>query len=175
MDLYIWVSVHCTYTYCAFSNLQYANVHSLPLCGNCTCVPQWLSYKVVRRPSPWGTWTFQITFPGERGGFLFTMTLPSKWVSTTFEALFFFQVKRLKSGMENKYLNPFISLVTLHCTAVSIAKTKNVSMKTFTFLFKPEWIIFSWMLETLYIVQCTRGSIYLHMPNSSVVGGKNFS
>ena len=87
------------------------------------------------------------------GGFLFTMTLPSKWVSTTFEALFFFQVKRLKSGMENKYLNPFISLVTLHCTAVSIAKTKNVSMKTFTFPFKPEWIISSWMLETLYIVQ----------------------
>ena len=57
----------CTYTYCAFSNLQYVNVHRLPLCGNCTCVPQWLSYKVVRRPSPWGTWTFQITFPGERG------------------------------------------------------------------------------------------------------------
>ena len=111
-------------------------------------------------------------FPRREGGFLFTMTLLSKWVSTTFEALFFFQVKRLKSGMENKYLNPFISLVTLHCTAVSIAKTKNVSMKTFTFLFKPEWIIFSWMLETLYIVQCTRGSISLHMPNSSVALGK---
>ena len=127
----------CTFTYCAFSNLQYVNVHRLPLCDDCTCVPQWLSYKVVRRPSPWGTWTFQITFPGERGGFLFTMTLPSKRVSATFRALFFSQVKRFKSEMENKYLHPFISLATLHCTAVSIVKIENVSTKTFNFLFKP--------------------------------------
>ena len=172
----------CTYTYCAFSNFQYFNVHRLPLCGNCTCVPQWLSYKVVRRPSPWGTWTFQITFPGERGGFLFTMTLPSKRVSATFEALFFIQVKRLRSGMENKYLHPFISLATLHCTAVSISKTENVSshvtLDLITHILSMRQIALRLSvlqtLEIFHIVQ-SRGSIYLHVPNSSVALGKEFS
>ena len=148
-----WVSVHCTYTYCAFSNLQYANVHRQPLCGNCTCVPQWLSYKVVRRPSPWGTWTFQITFPGERGGFLFTMTLPSKLVSTTFEALFFFHVKRLKSGMENKYLNPFISHYT-----VQLCPLPNLKM------FPWKVLLFFSSLNELFFLECWRHFTLYNLP-----------